>query len=76
MVLRADVVAAALDALRRPDSTVILLDPGGRAVPPGASPTTSPRASHLVFLCPRYEGVDERVRAHGRPASSRSATTC
>ena len=29
MVLRPEPVAAALDALRRPDSTVILLDPGG-----------------------------------------------
>ena len=37
--------------------------PGGRAVPPGPSPTSSPTASHLVFLCPRYEGVDDRVRA-------------
>ena len=41
MVLRPEPVAAALAALRRPDSTVVLLDPGGevfrqaRAVLPG-----------------------------------------
>ena len=35
MVLRPEPVAAALDALRRPESTAILLDPGGERVPPG-----------------------------------------
>ena len=62
MVLRVDVVAAALDALRRPDSIVILLDPVGE---PFRQPVAHDlaAASHLIFLCPRYEGVDERVRA-------------
>ena len=62
MVLRADVVAAALAGLRRPESTVILLDPAGEVF---RQPTAHElaEASHLVFLCPRYEGVDERVRA-------------
>jgi tRNA (guanine37-N1)-methyltransferase len=55
-------VAAALAALRRADSTVILLDPAGepfrheRAVDLAGRP-------HLVLVCPRYEGVDERIRA-------------
>ena len=26
-------------------------------------PPTSPTRSHLVFVCPRYEGVDERIRS-------------
>jgi tRNA (guanine37-N1)-methyltransferase len=61
MVLRVDVVAAALDALRRPDSIVILLDPAGQSFrQPVAHDLAT--ASHLVFLCPRYEGVDDRVR--------------
>lgn len=61
MVLRPEPVVAAIEALRRPDSTVVLLDPGGelfrhaRAVDLAARP-------HLVFVCPRYEGIDERVR--------------
>jgi tRNA (guanine37-N1)-methyltransferase len=61
MVLRVEPVAAALETLRRADSTVILLDPAGE-------PFRQARAralaglSHLVFICPRYEGVDERVR--------------
>jgi tRNA (guanine37-N1)-methyltransferase len=62
MVLRADVVAAALAELRRPDSTVILLDPAGAVFRQAVAHDLALR-SHLVFLCPRYEGVDERVRA-------------
>jgi tRNA (guanine37-N1)-methyltransferase len=62
MVLRPEPVAAALAAIRRADSTVILLDPAGepfrheRALDLAARP-------HLVLVCPRYEGVDERIRA-------------
>ncbi|HET7829039.1 MAG TPA: tRNA (guanosine(37)-N1)-methyltransferase TrmD [Candidatus Limnocylindrales bacterium] len=62
MVLRVDVVAAALADLRRPESVVILLDPAG--VPfRQATAHELADAQHLVFLCPRYEGVDDRVRA-------------
>jgi tRNA (guanine37-N1)-methyltransferase len=62
MVLRPDVVAAALDALRRPDSTVILMDPAGRPFRQAIAHDLAER-SHLVLLCPRYEGVDDRVRS-------------
>src|SRR3954447_21948428 len=62
MVLRADVVATALDAVRRPDSVVILLDPAGEVFRQPVAHALA-AAPHLVFLCPRYEGVDERVRA-------------
>ncbi len=62
MVLRPEPVAAALAELRQPDSTVILLDPGGeRFRQPVAHELAL--ATHLVFLCPRYEGVDERIRS-------------
>ena len=62
MVLRPEVVAAALGELRRPDSTVILLDPAGRVFRQAVAHELAERP-HLVFLCPRYEGVDERIRA-------------
>ncbi len=62
MVLRPEPVAAALDQLRRPDSIVILLDPAGEVFRQSTAHELA-TASHLVFLCPRYEGVDERVRA-------------
>jgi tRNA (guanine37-N1)-methyltransferase len=62
MVLRPEPVAGALAALRRPDSTVILLDPAGETFRQARAEDLATRP-HLVLLCPRYEGVDERVRA-------------
>ncbi len=62
MVLRPEPVAGALAALRRPDSTVILLDPAGEPFRQARAEELSAR-SHLILLCPRYEGVDERVRS-------------
>ena len=61
MVLRPEPVAAALDALRRPDSTTILLDPGGEVFRQARAADLAARA-HLLLVCPRYEGVDERIR--------------
>ena len=62
MVLRPEPVAAALAELRRDDSVVILLDPVGEVFRQPVAQELA-EAAHLVFLCPRYEGVDERVRA-------------
>jgi tRNA (guanine37-N1)-methyltransferase len=62
MILRPEPVAAALDALRRDDSTVILLDPIGEVFRQARAVDLATR-SHLVFVCPRYEGVDERIRS-------------
>ena len=59
MVLRPEPVAAALDALRRPDSTVILLDPVGEMFRQARAHELA-TGPHLIFVCPRYEGVDER----------------
>jgi len=61
MVLRPEPVAAALAELRRPESLVILLDPAGEPFRQATAHGLA-TASHLVFLCPRYEGVDERIR--------------
>ena len=62
MVLRPEPVASALLELRRPDSLVILLDPAGEPFRQATAHGLA-AASHLVFLCPRYEGVDERIRS-------------
>jgi tRNA (guanine37-N1)-methyltransferase len=61
MVLRPEPVAGALAELRRPESTVILLDPAGEPFRQARAEDLSRRA-HLVLLCPRYEGVDDRIR--------------
>jgi len=62
MVLRPEPVGDALDTLRRPGSTVVLMDPGGE---PFRQATAHELASleHLILVCPRYEGIDERVRS-------------
>ncbi|HUQ44125.1 MAG TPA: tRNA (guanosine(37)-N1)-methyltransferase TrmD [Candidatus Limnocylindria bacterium] len=62
MVLRPEPVAGALDELRRPGSTVILLDPGGEVFRHDRASRLAGEA-HLVLVCPRYEGIDERIRA-------------
>ena len=62
MVLRPEPVAAALDALRRPDSLVLVPDPIGRPFTQSAARELA-TATHLIVLCPRYEGIDERIRA-------------
>ena len=62
MVLRPEPVAAAIAALRRPDSTVILLDAAGEPFRHDRAIELSEQ-SHLILVCPRYEGVDERIRS-------------
>ena len=61
MVLRPEPVADALDALRRPDSTVILLDAGGEVFRQSMAAELASR-THLILVCPRYEGIDDRIR--------------
>jgi tRNA (guanine37-N1)-methyltransferase len=62
MVMRVEPVVAAIESVRRPDSLVILLDPGGEVFTQARAMDLAGR-THLVFVCARYEGVDERIRA-------------
>ena len=61
MILRVEPIAGALNALRGPQTTSVLLDPGGRVFDQRLARDLSAR-EHLLLLCPRYEGVDHRVR--------------
>lgn len=63
MLLRPEPVAAALDALAPAGSaaTRILLDPGGSRFDQATARALAV-AEHLVLVCPRYEGIDHRVR--------------
>ncbi|HLA15354.1 MAG TPA: tRNA (guanosine(37)-N1)-methyltransferase TrmD [Candidatus Limnocylindrales bacterium] len=63
MVLRPEPVVAAVDAVRRPGSLVILVDPAGERFSQARARTLA-AAEHLVIVCPRYEGVDERIRRY------------
>jgi len=61
MVMRPEPVAAALDALRSPGSVAILLDPAGEVFRQARAGELA-RREHLILVCPRYEGVDDRIR--------------
>lgn len=63
MVMKPEPIAAALQSLKKeyPDGRVIFLSPQGRKY----DQETAVRLAveqHLILLCGRYEGVDERIR--------------
>ncbi len=60
MVLRADVLAAALDSLPRDDRPRILLTPRGRPLRQHRVRTLA-AGPGVVLVCGRFEGVDQRV---------------
>ena len=62
MVMRVEPIVAAIESVRRPSSVVILLDPGGEVFAHERAVDLAGR-EHLVLICPRYEGVDERIRS-------------
>ncbi|MCK4593847.1 tRNA (guanosine(37)-N1)-methyltransferase TrmD [bacterium] len=61
MVLKPEPFFAAVKDLRGDETKVILTDPGGRVLDHALARELS-LAEHLVFICGRYKGVDERVR--------------
>ncbi|MFQ5883162.1 MAG: tRNA (guanosine(37)-N1)-methyltransferase TrmD [Candidatus Methylomirabilales bacterium] len=61
MVLRPGPFFEAVDALREAGSQVLLLTPQGERFDHTIACALA-EARHLVFLCGRYEGFDERVR--------------
>ena len=63
MVMKPEPFFRAVADLRTAEAHVILLSPSGRLLD---QPTAKDLASrgHLILLCGRYEGVDERVAAH------------
>jgi len=61
MVMRPEPLFAAIEPLRADGGLVILLDPAGeRLTDPLARELAA--APHLVLVCGRYEGIDERAR--------------
>jgi tRNA (guanine37-N1)-methyltransferase len=63
MVMRPEPLFAAVEALRTPEAEVVLLTPQGRRFNQAIARELSQRP-HLILLCGRYEGFDERVREH------------
>ena len=61
MVMKPGPVFEAVESVRRPDSRVILMTPQGRRFDQAMARDLA-GATHLVFVCGHYEGVDERIR--------------
>ena len=60
MIMRIDIVDAAVTALRSQRSKVILLDAGGEKFTQQKAVNLS-KDEHLIIICGHYEGVDYRV---------------
>jgi len=65
MVMKPEPIAGALDSIGReaPGGRVIFLSPQGRRYTQEMAEELAVQ-KHLILLCGRYEGVDERIRAN------------
>jgi len=65
MVMKAEPIVSALRQLRdeQPAAPVVLLDPQGECLDQGMVEGLAQQPG-LILLCARYEGADERIRAH------------
>jgi tRNA (guanine37-N1)-methyltransferase len=63
MVMRPEPLFEAVGALRRPGSHVVLLSPRGHLLNHERVEGLA-AAEHVILVCGRYEGVDERVSEH------------
>lgn len=61
MVMKVDPLFKAVASVKRPDSRVILMSPAGRVFKQAVARELT-QATHLIFICGHYEGIDERVR--------------
>ncbi len=61
MVMKPEPVFKAVEALRRPETQVLLMTPQGEPFKQAMAMELSKEA-HLLILCGHYEGVDERIR--------------
>jgi tRNA (guanine37-N1)-methyltransferase len=60
MVMTCGPLFAAVEALRSPDSRVVLMTPQGRRLDQALAASFTP-VPHLIILCGHYEGIDHRV---------------
>ncbi|HWC14430.1 MAG TPA: tRNA (guanosine(37)-N1)-methyltransferase TrmD [Actinomycetota bacterium] len=63
MVMRPEPIFAAVDELRTDDSRVVLMSARGTRLDHAVVERLSNEA-HLILICGRFEGVDERVALH------------
>jgi len=63
MVLKCAPVVAAIESLRRPDSKLFVLSPRGARLDQERVRALA-RETHLLLVCGRYAGFDERILEH------------
>ena len=67
MVMKPDPIFNALDALkskyRKNKTKIVLLSPQGTIFKQSIAVNFAKNYNHLIFICGRYEGIDERVKA-------------
>ncbi|MEO0082945.1 MAG: tRNA (guanosine(37)-N1)-methyltransferase TrmD [candidate division WOR-3 bacterium] len=63
MILKPEPIFKAAESVKQQDSYIILLSPQGRVLNQSIILELS-KKSHLILICGRYKGVDERVRQH------------
>ncbi|MDH3974473.1 MAG: tRNA (guanosine(37)-N1)-methyltransferase TrmD [Deltaproteobacteria bacterium] len=63
MVMKPDPVAEAIEAVKGERGKVILLSPAGKTFNQNEAKRLS-KESHIVLVCGRYEGIDERVNKY------------
>lgn len=63
MIMRVDIIDAAVSKLKSKNSKVILLDAGGEKYTQAKAQQLS-KVDRLIFICGHYEGVDHRVSEH------------
>ena len=61
MVLKAEPLFEAVEALATDETQVIIMTPAGRRFEQGIARDLSQK-QHLLLICGSYEGIDERVR--------------
>jgi len=64
MVMKCEPIFAAVEALKTPESRVILLSPAGARFCQAKAAAYAAYSRHLIFICGHYEGIDQRVIDH------------
>lgn len=61
MVLMCEPIFRAIEALKKDNTTVIMLTPSGKVFNQQTARTLS-KLEHIILLCGHYEGFDERIK--------------
>jgi tRNA (guanine37-N1)-methyltransferase len=61
MLLKPEPLFAAIEELKRPDTTVVLMTPQGKVFKQAIARELAEKGGHLLIVCGHYEGVDHRV---------------